>query len=78
MAETIPEQGAPAPVTGAGAAKARAVTVRVLADYGEHRADAVIDLPEAAAAAAVAAGWADASPAAVKYARKVVTAETAA
>lgn len=42
--------------------------VRVLADHDDHKANDVLSLSAAEAKIAVAAGWADDNPAAVKYA----------
>ena len=50
------------------AAAAKGTKVRVLSDQGEHKVDDVITLPADEAKAAVAAGWADDHPSAVKYA----------
>jgi hypothetical protein len=49
-------------------ATTKGTKVRVLSDQGEHKVDDVISLPADEAKAAVAAGWADDHPSAVKYA----------
>lgn len=45
--------------------------LRVLAATGEHQPNDVITLSDAEAKAAVAAGWADDAPEAVKYAESL-------
>lgn len=51
--------------------------LRVLVATGEHQPDDVISLAEAAAKTAVAEGWADDTPEAVKYAEGLAAAATA-
>lgn len=47
------------------------VEVRILLDHLDYLANQVVSLPKAEAAAAVDAGWADADPAAVEYAKSI-------
>ena len=57
------------------AAAAKKTKVRVIIDHAEHRIDDVVALLPEDAAAAVAAGWADDHPAAVKYAESLTKAQ---
>ena len=52
------------------AAQPKGVKVRVLVDHLDHKCDDVVTLSADDAKAAEAAGWADATPAAVAFAEK--------
>lgn len=53
---------------------AGAVKVRVIADHADHKINDVVTMTADDAKTAVAAGWADADPAAVAYAESIAPA----
>jgi hypothetical protein len=57
--------------TAAAAKTLAKVKVRVIVDQGDHSIDDVLSLSSHDAKAAVAAGWADDNPSAVKYAEGI-------
>jgi hypothetical protein len=62
---------ASAPDTANADTKVKTVKVRVIADQGDYVINDVLSLKADDAAAAVAAGWADDHPSAVKYAERL-------
>lgn len=64
-------EAALAEAEAAAAPKGKTKKVRVIADHPGHAINAVLTLPADEAGEAVAAGWADDSPAAVAYAESI-------